>query len=383
MPIMSLMPLKKRARTTSDITESSAPQRISLKEVAEAAGVSRMTVSLALRNHPTLPPATRARVQRMAEKLGYRPDPVIGSVMADIRARRSAHRQATIAYLTAHEDPDIWRNHPTQYQYYQGAVERAEAAGYHLEPFWLRAPGMTERRLSEVIRNRGINGVIVSPMPKNAQFFQDFRWDYFSAVAVGYSMETSALCRACNHQFQSMQLLVSELHRRGYQRIGFAMEEDQDNRVRHNWRGGFMSNPLFLPSWPNVPFLLHADWTRARFACWLEKEKPDVVITAGPEVGRWLKELGLQTPRDIGLANVDLSPAMQGITGINQNSPQVGTASVNLLISLMNSHERGVPAIPQILMVQGDFVQGSTTHAFRSNKTGLSPRAANRKPART
>lgn len=338
----------------------SAP-RPSLKTVAEAAGVSRMTVSLALRNHPALSAATRERVRAVAEKLDYRPDPSIGRVMAAIRSSRRIHKPVTIGYLTAHEAPLAWRGHPTQVLYYEGARRRAEAAGCRLELFWLREPGMTERRLSEVIRNRGIDGVIVPPLPKNAQFFRDFRWDYFSAVAMGYSMESPSLCRACNHQFQSMQLLVRELHLRGYRRIGFAMEEDQDNRVRHNWRGGFLSNAALFAHWPDVPFLLHADWTRDRFARWLDREKPDVVVTAGPEIERWLKELGLRTPHDIGLANVDLMPSMRTTTGIDQNSLQVGVASVNLLLSLMNTHERGVPAVPQILMVEGNFVQGTTT----------------------
>lgn len=336
-------------------------RRVALREVADAAGVSRMTVSLALRNHPALPPETRARIQALAARLGYQPDPELNRVMGDIRARRRIHRPVTIAYLTAHAEEHAWRDHPTQLSYYEGALRQAEARGYRLEVLWLGAPGMTDRRLSEVIRNRGIGGVIISPVAKGARLFQGFRWDWFSVVALGYSMESPALCRACNHQFQSMQLLVGELHRRGYRRIGFAMEADQDNRVRHNWRGGFLSDPIPFPDWAGVPFLLHEDWTRERFARWLEKEKPDVVVTAGPEIQRWLGELGLSTPRDIGLANVDLLPSMKGITGINQNSPQVGAAAVELLISLINSNLRGIPAIPQILMVQGDFVQGRTT----------------------
>ncbi|WP_043586830.1 LacI family DNA-binding transcriptional regulator [Geminisphaera colitermitum] len=337
--------------------------RISLKTVAEAAGVSRMTVSLALRNHPALAAGTRARVCKIAQKLGYRPDPEIGRVMSEIRSRRCIHKPSTIAYVTAHERHDEWKRSPTYFAYYEGAARRAEACGYHLEAFWAREKGMTPRRLSEVIHNRGINGVIVSPFPYRRPPFEGFCWDYFSAVALGYSLEQPELHRACNHQFRSMQLLVSELYRRGYRRIGFAMEEDMDNRVCHNWRGGFMSDAASLPGWPVVPFLLHADWTRERFARWLEAEKPDVVVTTGAGVEDWLAELGLRAPRDIGLAVVDLAPllAERRITGIHQNTPQVGAAGVDLLISLMNSNERGVPETPRILMVEGKFVQGETT----------------------
>ncbi len=340
--------------------------RVSLKDVAEAAGVTRMTVSLALRNHASIPEATRERIRGHAKRLGYLPDPEVARIMGSIRARRRNHRPTTIAYITAHQNRYEWKNHPTHLAYFQGAERRAAECGFLLEEFWLGEPGMSARRLGEVIRNRGINGVVVSPFPWAQPLFEGFPWEFFSAVALGYSMVQPPLCRACNHQFQSMQLLVAELCRRGYRKIGFAMERDQNDRVRHNWRGGFMSDAAPFPSWPVVPFLLHEDWTRERFALWLQRESPDVVVTAGPEVERWLAELGLETPRDIGLANVDLVPAMaeRKITGINQNSPQVGAAGVDLLISLMSSNERGAPSVPRILMVEGAFVQGKTT-AFR------------------
>jgi LacI family transcriptional regulator len=353
---------RKHKTATAD---APAVPRISLKDVAKAAGVTRMTVSLALRNHASIPEATRERIRLHAEQLGYRPDPEVARVMGSIRARRRSHQPTTIAYVTA------FRDSPTHLAYRDGAFRRAGECGYRLEEFWPTEKNMSVRRLGEVIHNRGINGVIVSPLPKIRPLFDDFCWHCFSVVALGYSMEQPPLCRACNHQFQSMQLLVAELCRRGYRRIGFAMEEDQNNRVRHNWRGGFMSDAAALPGWPVVPFLLHADWTRERFARWLEAEKPDVVVTVGPEVERWLAELGLRTPRDIGLANVDLVPAMaeRKITGINQNSPQVGAAGVDLLISLMTSNERGIPRVPRILMVEGEFVQGQTTRA-RTSRTG-------------
>jgi LacI family transcriptional regulator len=351
---------------------TSAP-RVSLKQIAAAAGVSRMTVSLALRNTPTVAVATRERIQAIAAKLDYHPDPEIGRVMASIRSGRHIHKSATIAYLTAHETENAWRDHPTQLVYYQGVQAKAEALGYQLQIIWLRTPGMTSRRLSEVIRNRGIDGVIVAPFPKGEQFFSGFRWDYFSAVALGYSMVTPMLCRACNHQFQSIQLLVEELRTRGYRRIGYAMEADQDNRVRHNWRGGFLSNPAVFSDLGDVPFLLDVDWNRDRFARWLQAEKPDAVITAGPEVQRWLRELGLRTPADIGLAHVDLVTGIKSVTGIDQNSRQVGSAAVELLTSLMNSHQRGVPAVPQVLMVQGTFVQGLTTKVRHVTKGRKKP----------
>ncbi len=46
-------------------------RRITVQDIAEKAGVSPATVSLALRGKPTIPPETRARVQEAARDLGY------------------------------------------------------------------------------------------------------------------------------------------------------------------------------------------------------------------------------------------------------------------------------------------------------------------------
>ncbi|MET7641003.1 LacI family DNA-binding transcriptional regulator [Streptomyces sp. NPDC005438] len=49
--------------------------RVSLKNVAERAGVSVKTVSNVVNDHPHVTPAMRARVQRAIDELGYRPNP--------------------------------------------------------------------------------------------------------------------------------------------------------------------------------------------------------------------------------------------------------------------------------------------------------------------
>ena len=65
-----------------------------MKHVAQAAGVSVMTVSLALRHAPSIPVATRERVLAAAEKLGYRRNPLVSVLMAGLRGRQRVGRYA-------------------------------------------------------------------------------------------------------------------------------------------------------------------------------------------------------------------------------------------------------------------------------------------------
>ncbi|HZZ57506.1 MAG TPA: LacI family DNA-binding transcriptional regulator, partial [Opitutaceae bacterium] len=50
-------------------------RRVTLADVARKAGVHVTTVSLALRNNRRLPEPTRLRLQALAKRMGYAPDP--------------------------------------------------------------------------------------------------------------------------------------------------------------------------------------------------------------------------------------------------------------------------------------------------------------------
>ena len=55
--------------------------RVSIKDVAEAAGVSYSTVSRALSDSPLVKAETKARVQRLAQEMGYSPDAIARSLV--------------------------------------------------------------------------------------------------------------------------------------------------------------------------------------------------------------------------------------------------------------------------------------------------------------
>jgi LacI family transcriptional regulator len=50
------------------------PAKVTIEDVAAAAGVSRQTVSRVINNGPNVRPAVRQRVEAMIEQLGYFPN---------------------------------------------------------------------------------------------------------------------------------------------------------------------------------------------------------------------------------------------------------------------------------------------------------------------
>src|SRR5262245_25256178 len=72
---------------------------ISLRHVAEAAGVSRMTASRALRPGSPVAPAVRERVLAAARDLGYSPDKMVSEVMTSFVKRQPVKYRETLAVL--------------------------------------------------------------------------------------------------------------------------------------------------------------------------------------------------------------------------------------------------------------------------------------------
>src|SRR5690606_18960558 len=121
-------------------------KRVAITDVAQAAGVSKMTVSRALRGERGIAAATRERIQVLAEKLGYRPDPAVSELMGRLRKSRIAGLEP-IAWLTSYDTIGGWRTNPGTSEMYRGAADQARKLGFRLEEFSLNTPGMTPKRL--------------------------------------------------------------------------------------------------------------------------------------------------------------------------------------------------------------------------------------------
>jgi DNA-binding LacI/PurR family transcriptional regulator len=126
--------------------------RVTLRDVAERAGVSPQTVSNYLNGrHQTRTP-TRELVEQAIADLGYRPH-------AAARALRS---QRVGAFAVLLEDSDrVGLHEPLHVEFLHGAAAAAHDLGYDLTVA-LTLPGETEAHALRLVRERRADGVIVS-----------------------------------------------------------------------------------------------------------------------------------------------------------------------------------------------------------------------------
>ena len=146
----------------------SAPPRVTQRDLARLAKVSHTTVSLALRDHPSIPAETRARITGLARKHRYQPDPMLAALNAYRVSRTPSRFQGTIAWLTNFETAGAWRGMIQAEGYFLGAQEQAQRLGYKLEEFWLGDPLLTARRATHVLQARGVRGLSVAQRARAA-----------------------------------------------------------------------------------------------------------------------------------------------------------------------------------------------------------------------
>ena len=56
--------------------------RVTLRDIAQAAGVHYSTVSIALRDHPRISAPVRRKIKAIAQRMGYTPDPALAALNA-------------------------------------------------------------------------------------------------------------------------------------------------------------------------------------------------------------------------------------------------------------------------------------------------------------
>lgn len=334
-----------------------------MKVVAERAGVTQATVSMSLAHNPRIPEATRRRIQELAKELGYRPNPYVSTLMRARRQGREHEERPVIALVNGYASPEAWResSSATVRQMRAGAIEGAAARGYRAEEFWLYQDGMTAQRFSEVLHARGIHGVLLGPLAIDAPP-PEMLWQYFAAVRLGVPLPALTLTTVCNDHFFSSIQLMRECWRLGYRRPGLVMLDAHAARFQGRWDGGLLVTKKLLPGTKPVRPLLLKSWDDlSPLAGWLERAKPDVLIS--PSINLIQPHLvgkGWPVPKKLGLASLSCAAVGDEVSGIYQNGALIGATGIDMVISMLERNERGLPQQARTVMLEGIWNPGRT-----------------------
>lgn len=340
----------------------STSKRKTLSALARASGLSIAAVSYALRGQKGVSAATRERVRKLAAELGYRSDLRVSSLMAHISRGRIPKSREPIAFVWVSTRRD--EVFPPYHQHYlrtilAGAKARAAQLGCSLAEFWLDEPGMTPARLADILRARGITGIVFSPAMRDLAVRLDWPWDSFSCAIIGNTEWTPVLHRVGHHHYRSMWLTLQRLRQEGFERPAALLNSSIHKRIHGVHQAAFQVNHpqpelaarLFQFGLPDA----HDGLRR-----WPRSLEPDALIVGWPVDAASAAALRRLAPRARRCVTLDWQP-IGALPGMDVCNDAIAASAVDLVVAQLHRNERGIPAHPSALLLDGTWREISGT----------------------
>jgi LacI family transcriptional regulator len=330
-----------------------------LRSLAKALGLSRTTVSDALRGSPRVDPNTAQRVKKAARDAGYRRNPLAGALMSELRRSRGTAFRGVLAAIDFNE-PDR-PNDAVRYhrELVVGAETRATELGFKVEKFSVGHVGVSVQRLDSILQSRGIHGVILLPAWDEPDL-SNLDWTRFAGIYTDYIIERPALHSVCPDHYRSLLAALQRLATLGYQQPGLFLQRHQDERLQYRWGAAFRA---FQDSHPNVkplPPLIADLVTPDDFMKWFRRYKPDVVLGHNANAVEWMEACDAVIPDTHGFVCLNVHMKSRPCTGLDLQPRTLGARATELLIAQLQRNETGIPEWPSTTTIPARWVDGPT-----------------------
>lgn len=323
---------------------------MTLGDLANVLGLSKATVSYALRGSAMVSARTQKHVQLRARELGYSPNPVASVFLQQIRSQGKRRYQANLAFLVPETSCSF---HTKSIQ--DGARERAGELGYGMEIIPCTRT-LAVGRLNRLLSARGIMGIAIGPL-QHAVGHLTLDWSGFSCVSFGYSMIRPSVHRVVHHHVQGIGMAFRMCRRKGFRRIGFLMSSASDLRSNRLWSSCYMGLQRMLPKSDQVSPMIgpYESFSRGGIKRWILTEKVDVILMHAlgcfPDLELVLKDIPFQVCRVV----LDREPG-DSCAGVDQQFHLSGRLLVDSLSTQILHNQRGIPSAPIVSMVEGVWI---------------------------
>ncbi|MGC9452812.1 MAG: LacI family DNA-binding transcriptional regulator [Oceanipulchritudo sp.] len=338
-------------------------KRVTMKDVAAAAGVSVMTVSYALKGSREVSEKTRKKVQKVAEKLGYIPDPLLTRLSSYRSGRARSEKGVAMAWLNLHPEEKTWNFRGSHFlEAWEGAKKRAHELGYRLDTFCVPKSGGW-RRVNKMLQSRGIEGIIIGQPPPGVTEAQ-LDWEQFATVVIGRAIRSPELPRVMLNHVDSMQRLMDRMRAMGYRRIGLVMEAGDCAKNDFRNVGGYYGScmKLGISEEDRIPPLTPDQLTAGNLGDWIQRWAVEGIIVHRPDqMQKFLPQLGLKIPDDIGFAHLSMHDRSPTISGLYFAPENLGSWAVDLCHWILDRDEKGLQdPSPSLILTAYEWVPGQT-----------------------
>lgn len=337
-------------------------KRITIRDVAKHAGVSKQTVSRVINNRPDVAPTTRVRVQQVIDQLGYHPDQIARSL------KGSSHTFGCITPSLA--DP-----------IFSMIVESAQAEARREGFFVLTGSAPTADEVKPLVAdmlNRRVEGLlIINPR-------DDERYEYLTAlvkrnIPIVYLKNTSggnSVSAVSMNDIRGGRMATQHLLNLGHTRIAIIIGAENEECVADRLTG-YKQALSEAGIDPDPDLIIQGDWSprsgREAVASLIGKQIDFTAVFAQNDrmaagIIRGLRIAGREVPADISVIGYDDIPLASyfdpPLTTIKQPMDQFGLIGTQLLIEAVKNPSNQ----PQSIVLEPQLIERHTCAPFHGRK---------------
>ncbi|MBK1876013.1 LacI family DNA-binding transcriptional regulator [Pelagicoccus mobilis] len=337
-------------------------QRPTVRTIAEVCGVSRTTVSWALNGKPGVSDEMREKILKTAAECDYKVDPKVAQVMAGIAKDDTRRAMTQIAIVSAKEVKAAppWKGNDLLNRFYRGFERRIEELGVGLNSFWLAEEGMSNKRLSDILKARGVEGVVLLFEYGSEQPDFDFDISEFSVASICKFIKTLKIDAADVDIHNCMCIAMEKAKEFGYKRPGLAVKRATSARGNHTWESAFLYEQRMFMKKNRIPVFVGEEEEMLGLLDWYERYQPDVIIGHEPPSLSHLRKNGIRVPEDVGYIALEEHDPAWNISCVNVHPRMIASAAVDLVLERMRDGVKGEPEIPKTVLIDGHWVDGYT-----------------------
>jgi len=314
---------------------TAAGRRATIKDVAEAADVSRSTASRALTGRGYVAPAVRDRVRRAAQTLGYVPD----AMARNLRQQVSRSIGVLVSDLRNSFYADLASGVSAQSRKRGYAMMLADDAG-SVE---------AELEAAETFVALRVAGVILTPL--SAEVTEYLGRHRIPVIEVDRQFAEGACDAVVDDNKAAAERVTTGLLQQGHRRVALLIDEMDWTTGRDRlvgYRSAFLAAGLPLDD----ALVVRGGWdvgaaTGVARDLLGGPDRPTAVFAANnvlaEGVWRAAQALGLRVPEDLSLVSFDDAPWMTmvtpGVTAVAQDAVALGEAAVAQMFERIQSPE--------------------------------------------
>jgi len=328
-------------------------QKVTIKDVAQAAGVSTQTVSRVINSRPDVSPNTRSRVQQVVNELGYSPN-----VIARSLSRGRTNTFGVVGFGLSYFGPS---------SVLSGIEQKSNELGFSLLLSLLDDfdPALIDGILRNLL-SRQVDGIIWA-VPGNDRLVGELSGRFSDiSVPVVYMNKLKngdEVIVAMDNRLGG-RLATDHLLEQGYRRIGIITGPSDWWEAQEREKG--WRETIGKAGLTNLEeLIINGDWTAASGEIGLHNliaKSPDIdaVFACNDQMAlgalQAARRLGIKVPQDLGIVGFDDIPEAAyfypSLTTIHQNANALGALAVDRMCSFINARVKDEEFEPEVKWIQ-------------------------------